>query len=58
MKNYKCIHWINVHKFNEILKTIHVNVNINSQLELHHLPFNDMQLYKIENDIKKQNLYW
>jgi len=57
MKNYKYIHWINVHKFNEIKKTIHVNVNLNSQLELHHLAFNDMQLYNIENDIKKQNLH-
>jgi len=31
----------------------HANVNQNSQLELRHLPSNDMQLYNIQNDIKK-----
>jgi hypothetical protein len=31
----------------------HANVNQNSQLELCHLPSNDMQLYNIEKNIKK-----
>jgi hypothetical protein len=31
----------------------HANVN-QRQLELRHLPANDMQLYNIENDIKKK----
>jgi hypothetical protein len=48
MKNYKYIHWFNVHKYSKIKQALLANVNINSQPKLHHLPFNDMQLCNIE----------
>jgi hypothetical protein len=31
----------------------HANINQNSQLELHHLPLNNMQSHNIENDMQK-----
>jgi hypothetical protein len=37
-------------------KTTHANINQNSQPELHHLPFNDVHLYNIENDIKNTTI--
>ncbi len=36
--------------------TTYANVNKNSQLELHHLPFNNMQSYDIENNMKHISL--
>jgi hypothetical protein len=35
---------------------IYANVNKNSQLELHHLPFNNMRSYDIENNMKHMSL--
>jgi hypothetical protein len=36
--------------------TNHANVNKNSQPEIHHLPFNNMQSYDIENNTKHISL--
>lgn len=36
--------------------TTHANVNKNSQLELHHLSFNNMQSYDVEKNMKHVSL--